>query len=110
MTKMYKHNLKLSNFNLENCHGPSIESMMKTDSRYTHHYDSFDEPYAFLRHISESSRFQQKLIKMQMAQVDRLNEPELYGTLRLLAEYLLKLWILSTESVKNYEIFLDDEA
>ena len=84
--------------------------MMKTDSKHGEEYDICDKPYALLRHISESSRFDHKLIKTQMAQVDPLIEPGLYDTLYSLAECLLKLWTLSTESVKNYEMFLEGEA
>jgi hypothetical protein len=83
---------------------------MKNDYKYADEYDSVDEPYALYRHISESSRFQHKLIKMEMARVDPLFEPELYWALRLLAECELKLWILSTESAKNYEMSLDGDA
>jgi hypothetical protein len=107
---MFKKYWRIGNLNLENCHGPFLDAMMKIDSKHAEEYDICYKPYALLRHISESSRFQLKLIKMQMAQVDPLIEPELYRTLRSLGEYELKLWILSTEGVKNYEMFLDEEA
>jgi hypothetical protein len=102
--------LKLCNLSLENFHGPFIEAVMKTDSKHGEAYDICENPYALLRHISESSRFDHKLIKMQMAQIDSLIEPELHETLRLLAEHLFKLWIISTECVKNYEMYLDRET
>jgi len=107
---MYRNQLKICNLSLENFHGPFIEAVMKTDSKHGEEYDSCDKPYALLRHISESSRFDHKLVKTQMAQIDSLIEPELYDTLYSLAECLLKLWLMSTESVKNYEMFPDWEA
>jgi hypothetical protein len=55
---MYRNRLKIGNLNLENFHGSFIESMMKTDSKHREEYDIFDKPYALLRHISESSRFE----------------------------------------------------
>jgi hypothetical protein len=107
---MYRNQLKICNLSLENFHGPFIEAVMKTDSKHGEEYDICDKPYALFRHISEFSRFEHKLIKTQMAQIDSLIEPELHETLRLLAEHLLKLWIMSTESVKNYETFFYLEA
>jgi hypothetical protein len=107
---MHQKNFRIHSLNIENFKGHIIDDLMKSDSKYADDYDSIDEPYALYRHISESSRFQLKLIKMEMAQVDPLFEPELYRTLLLLAECELKLWILSTESVKNYEMFLDGDA
>lgn len=107
---MFRNRLNIANVNLENFGGPFIDSIMRTDSKHGKEYDICDNPYALLRHISESSRFDHKLIKMQMAQVDPLVEPELYDTLYSLAECMLNLWTLGTESVKNYEMFLDEEA
>jgi hypothetical protein len=107
---MYRNQLKIQDLNFENFHGPFIDELMKTDSKHAKEYDSFDKPYALFRHISESSRFQHKLIKTQMAQIDSLIEPELFDTLWSLAELLLTLWILSAESVKNYEMSLDGDA
>jgi hypothetical protein len=94
---MYRNQLKIGNLNIENFYRQFIESMMKTDSKRGDEYDICDKPYALLRHISESSRFEYKLIKTQMAQIDSRIEPELYDTLYSLAECLLKLWIMSTE-------------
>ena len=107
---MFANKLKIANLNLKNFHGQFVESMMKTDSKHGEEYDICDKPYALFRHISESSRFELKLIKTQMAQIDCLIDAELYDTLYSLADCLLKLWTLSTESVKNYEMFLDGEA
>jgi hypothetical protein len=110
MEIMYKKLFGIHNVNLENFNGSFIDELMKIDFKYADKYDSFWEPYALFLHLSESSRFQHKLIKIQMAQVDPLNEPELYKIYRSLAEHSLKLWLLSTESIKNYELSLDREA
>jgi ADP-glucose pyrophosphorylase len=93
---------RICNLTIENCHGSFIDSMMKTDSECANEYDIPYKPYALLKHISESTRFQQKLIKTQMDLVDPLVEPEMYKTLRSLAEYVLQLWIFSIESIQNY--------
>jgi hypothetical protein len=107
---MYENIFKINNLTLENFHGQLIDYLMKTNLKYTNEYDLLDEPYALFRHLSESSRFHHKLVKTQMLQVNPLIEPELHDTLCSLAEHLLQLWILSTESVKNYEIFHDEGA
>jgi hypothetical protein len=104
---MYTRSFKIYNINFRNFNGQFVDNVMKTNSKYSLEYDSLDKPYALLKHISESSRFHHQLVKTQMEQVDPLIEPELYQTLRSLAEYEILLWILSTESVKNYELFLD---
>ena len=68
-----KH-FKICNVNLENFDGCFVDNVMKTDSNNAEEYDLFESPYALLKHISESSRFHHKLVKMQMAQVDPLIE------------------------------------
>ena len=110
VNKMFRRNFRITNLNLENFHGQFADNLMGIDPKYSNEYDAFDKPYALFKHISGSSRFQYKLIKAQMAQVDSLNELELYQTLYSLAAYYLKLWILSTESAKSFEMFLDREA
>jgi hypothetical protein len=107
---MYERNFRITDLNIENFKGQFVDNLMKVDPKYSHEYDSFDKPYALFKHISGSSRFQYKLIKAQMEQVDPLTESELYKTLYSLAAYFLKLWILSTESVRSLEMFLDWEA
>lgn len=99
---MFRKQFKIWNINFRNFNGQFVDRMMKTDPKYSLEYDSLDKPYALIKHISESSRFNHKLVKTQMEQIDPLKEPELYQTLRSLAECEIILWILSTESVKNY--------
>ena len=67
---MYRKRWGIHNVNIENFNGPFIDRLMRIDSKYVDKYDSFGEPYALFLHLSESSRFQHKLIKIQMAQVD----------------------------------------
>jgi hypothetical protein len=107
---MYSKNFKIHNVNIENFDGCFVDNVMKTDSKNAEEYDLFDNPYALLKHISESSRFHHKLVKMQMVQVDPLIESEMFQLLLSLAEYEIKLWILSTEGAKNYEMSLDGDA
>jgi hypothetical protein len=102
MTKRFQ----IKDLNIDNCFGSLIDHTMKTDTEHAYEYDSFDRPFALFRFISETTRFQQKLLKTQLENVDPLMEPEMYGLLRSLSQDVLKLWISSTESVQNYD-FID---
>jgi len=61
---------------------------------------------ALLSYIRETARFQQKLLKIQLAKVDLLTEPEMHALLSMLSEDILKLEVSSTISVQNYD-FID---
>lgn len=103
---MYTRRYHISNLNIDNCFGPLIDHAMKIDSEHAEEYDFFDKPYALLRYISESTRFQQKMLKTQLEKVDPLTQPDMYELLRSLSKDVLRLWISSTESVQNYD-FID---
>lgn len=64
---MYKRNFRITNLNIENFNGQFADNLMEVDPKYSNEYDALDKPYALFKHISESSRFQNKLIRVQMA-------------------------------------------
>jgi len=69
---MYTKRFNISNLNIDNCFGPLIDYTIKIDSERAEDYDSLGKSYALFRSISESTRFQQKMLKTQLEKVDPL--------------------------------------
>jgi hypothetical protein len=106
VTDMSTKRFQINDLSVDNCFEPLIDRAMRSASEHSKDCDSSDKPLALLSYIRETARFQQKLLKIQLAKVDLLTEPEMHALLSMLSEDILKLEVSSTISVQNYD-FID---